>query len=88
MAGSEIKDQELVIMDGTDVGLVNWIKSMVWLAAPNGDELIVTHPIGRDHPDKIVIKFRSTDEAFLVIQDRIDEFHPGLCMYNPPMAME
>lgn len=84
MTGTKIKDCELVVMDGTDVEIVYWVAEMLSSIIPmNG--VIITHPIGHDHLEKIAMKFRAVDEDFVHIQKTIDAIHPGLCIYNPPM---
>lgn len=85
MVKAKIRDQKLVIMDGSDKEVVDWITNLIYLVAPKDENLIIRYPLGFNHLDKTVMKFRSTEESFEFLRERIDEFHPGLCIFNPPM---
>ena len=86
MKTRNLKEIKIVIMDDTNKGIVEYIKSMVnaWtLSNANGP---VVYKLRNDH-SMTVIKSRLYEDEIDVISKRIEERFPGLCMFNPPMAV-
>ena len=80
-----IKKRSIVVMDKGYKGVMDSIYHTVFYIAGDVNEDIIAHPLSPDYMDKVVIKFRATDYQMEVIQERIEDFYPGLCIFNPPM---
>lgn len=85
MARDTVYEQKLVIMDSNYGGVLDLAVNMIFYVAGERNETIISSPLSLDHIDKQILKFRSTDEEMNIIQARIEELYPGLCVFNPPL---
>lgn len=84
---TKIKTNTVVIMDGTDKRKVEYVRSLCEAWSPIAVGKPMVWPLSKDHPSMIVIKTQLNDYEVDHVNGIIEKQFPGLCMFNPPMAV-
>lgn len=50
-------------------------------------EQMMVYKLSKNHPDKTVIKTKMYPDLYTGARELIERDYPGLCMFNPPMAV-
>ena len=85
MAGIKVKDYVTVIMDGSDTEVVRKIVNVIDKVTAKKHGVSTEHVFDDDHPTMVIIKTKTTNGVYKIIQNVIDTIYPGLCVFNPPM---
>lgn len=84
MTKDMVRNHEIVVMDATSKELNDWVAEMLDLYLPNS-EYYIAYPLGLDNLDKLVLKFKATDKELRNLRETLEDHHPGLFVYDPPM---
>lgn len=86
MKGNEFKTNTVVIMDGSDKAVVDYIASMLeaWNTYAGRPKV---YQLDENHPSIKVVVSRLEESDIDVVNRRIEARFPGLCIFNPPMAV-
>lgn len=88
MKERNLKMNTVVIMDGTNQNTVEYITAMLreWSPVSSGEPVV--YPMSRNyHPSKMVVKTEVYEDELDKLNSLIERRFPGLCMFNPPMAV-
>ncbi len=87
MNGFKLVRNAVVIMDGTNKNNVRYITDMIreWSLLPSFEPEV--YQMDKDHPSMIVVKADMFLKDRLEVNNRIEARFPGLCIFNPPMAV-
>lgn len=82
-----LRQISVVIMDASDKNTTMYIARMVkeWSPVSAGEPLV--YNLSKNHPSTIVVKTEMYDKDFIQMKDRIKRRFPGLCMFNPALAV-
>lgn len=78
-------ERTIVVMDGTNVTNLNVIISTINLFIHKQGEGISWRVMSEKLISMIVIRFVTDEATYEKIQKTLDEYYPGLCIYDPPM---
>lgn len=85
MIKDAVKNRAIIIMDKNYRGIFETTCNAIFNFAEKDDGRLTTSPLAREHADKVVVKFKATDDEMDAIEARIDDLYPGLCIFNPPI---
>ena len=86
MKGIEFKLNTIVIMDSSNKGNVTYITDMLraWNAYGGNPRV---YPLSKNHSSILVVKMQLEERDINHVNDLIERRFPGLCIFNPPMAV-
>lgn len=87
MSGKNVKELSVIIMDGSDNDVVNFIQQVVWEWSDPSVRQVMVYELDEDHPSTIVMRTKIDDDSAVHLQSIINRRYPGLCTFNPPMAV-
>jgi hypothetical protein len=87
MSGKNLKEISVVIMDGSNQEIVDYIAAAVFDLSDLSVRSVMIYELSENHPSTIVVRSKMTDECYVEMRNRIELRYPGLCMFNPPMMV-
>lgn len=87
MKGTELKTNTVIIMDGTQVDKVLYIASMLREWSPIGVDDPKLDWVDRDRLSMVKVRVNMYETDLIKVNERIERRYPGLCIFNPPMAV-
>ncbi|MDD3204220.1 MAG: hypothetical protein PHS74_00575 [Lachnospiraceae bacterium] len=76
------KDYAIVIMDGSDINVVNNIVGVVEMVTKPLFHKNNCEPIDKQHPTMLAVKFRANRKAYANIQAILQKQFPALCTFD------
>lgn len=87
MKGMELKTNTVVIMDGTNYDNVRYITDMLRTWSPITVDDPKVYRVNKDRDSMIAVKVQMYEADLAKVNERIEQRFPGLCIFNPPMAV-
>lgn len=87
MNGYQPRKFSTVIMDGTNEANVRVIISTIELFTNKKYGQAYRRALSIDHSTKAVIDVTTTQDVYDNIKKTIEMYYPGLCIFDPPMAV-
>ena len=87
MKGNKLKTNTIVIMDGTNPDKVIYIANMLKEWSPIGVDDPRLDWLDVERSSMVVAKVKMYETDLVKVNERIEKHYPGLCIFNPPMAV-
>ena len=76
-----------VVMDDTDEDTTRFIVSTIDFITKKRHGQAYLRALSKDHLTKAVIDVVTTEDVYTQIQETLEGYFPGLCIFNPPMKV-
>ena len=80
MSGLFKKNFNTVVMDGSDPRVLRTILSIMEMMV--GVDATKCRWLDYNHPTRVVIETRTTDDMYKTIEEVLEETYPALCTFN------
>lgn len=87
MNSKNIKELSVIVMDGSDNDRVDYIKALIWEWSDPSVRQIMVYELDENHPSVLVMRTKIDDDSAIHLQNIIERRYPGLCTFNPPIAV-
>lgn len=81
MKGLLSKKFSTIVMDGSDVGVVDNIAGIICMLSDRG-VLLTRRSLDKEHPTMVVIEAPSSKLQYSIAEEIIERNYPGLCCFN------